>query len=51
MNFKDLPNYHTFTQIEQIHKGWSDDQKYYIENTYGEKLLLRISDISEFDRK
>ena len=51
MNFKDVPNYHTFTQIEQIHKGWSDDQKYYIENAYGEKLLLRISDITEFERK
>lgn len=48
---KDIPNYNTFIKIEPIHKGWSSDKKYYVETKNGEKLLLRISDISEYREK
>lgn len=38
-------------KIEAIHKGWSDDKKYYIETATDERLLLRINDIAEYDKK
>lgn len=47
----DIPSRDTFTKIEQINKGFSQDKKYYIETLSGEKLLLRISDISEYEFK
>lgn len=47
----DIANYETFTKIEPIHKGWSSDKKYYVETVECKKLLLRISDISEYDDK
>ena len=34
-----------------INKGWSSDKKYCAINECGEKYLLRISDISEYDKK
>lgn len=48
---QDIKSYHTFTKIEPVNKGWSNDKKYYVETENGSKLLLRISDISEYDRK
>lgn len=48
---KDIPNYDTFVKIEPIHKGWSDDKKYYVETKDGERLLLRVSDISLYEKK
>ncbi|MEY8462903.1 aminoglycoside phosphotransferase family protein [Streptococcus merionis] len=48
---KDIPMYDQFIKIEQIHKGWSKDKKYYVETKDDKKLLLRISDISEYDTK
>jgi aminoglycoside phosphotransferase (APT) family kinase protein len=48
---KDIRNYDTFAVIKPITKGMSGDQKYYVETTDGKRLLLRISDISEYDRK
>lgn len=48
---KDIPNYETFVKIEPIHKGWSDDKKYYVETKDGERLLLRVSDISAYEKK
>lgn len=47
----DIKNYNTFIRIELINKGWSSDKKYYIETADDRKLLLRIADISEYDRK
>lgn len=48
---KDIINYDTFIKIEPIHKGWSGDEKYYAEKNNGEMLLIRVSDISEYDEK
>lgn len=47
----DIPKYEAFTEIEPLNKGWSSDKKYYIETTDGQRLLLRVADIAEYDRK
>ncbi len=47
----DLTGSRTLTKIQPIKKGWSDDKKYYVETDSGEKLLLRVSDISEMEDK
>ena len=47
----DIKNYNTFKKIEPVNKGWSSDKKFYIETADGRKLLLRVADISEYDRK
>lgn len=47
----DIKNYNTFIKIEPVNKGWSSDKKYYIETAEGRRLLLRVADISEYDRK
>ncbi len=31
----DIRNYDTFIKIEPIHKGWSNDKKYYVETMLG----------------
>lgn len=48
---RDIQYYNTFTKIELVDKGWSSDKKYYIETTEGKRLLLRVSDIGEYERK
>jgi aminoglycoside phosphotransferase (APT) family kinase protein len=48
---KEIKSYYTFTKVEPITKGWSGDKKYYVETADGRKLLLRVSDISEYHRK
>ena len=37
--------------VEPIKKGWSNDQKYYIQTADGRELLLRVSDISQYENK
>lgn len=48
---RDIPNFNTFVTVKPIHKGWSGDKKYYIETKDGERLLLRIADISAYEAK
>ena len=48
---KDIRGYESFTKIEPLTKGWSSDKKYYIETDDGRRLLLRVADIKEHDRK
>jgi len=38
-------------RTEPIAYGWSDDSKYYAETEDGRKYLLRLSDISLYERK
>ncbi len=45
-----IPGGEDFIRIEPVLKGWSDDKKYFID-TADKRLFLRISDISEIDRK
>ncbi|MCT2196128.1 phosphotransferase family protein [Paenibacillus sp. p3-SID1389] len=49
--FADIQGYETFKKIDLITKGWSSDQKYYIETVTNERWLLRIADISQYDHK
>lgn len=48
---QDIPGYNNFEKIELIDKGLSSDKKYYIKTTNGQQLLLRVADISEYERK
>ncbi len=48
---EDIIGYESFLKIEPINKGWSSDKKFYIETISGEKLLLRMADISQYDSK
>lgn len=47
----DIPGYDDFIKIEPIKKGWSSDEKYYIETADGKRLLLRIANVTEYNRK
>lgn len=47
----DIPDYDTFSKIELLDKGWSSDKKYMEETADGRRLLLRVADIAEYDRK
>lgn len=47
----DIKNYRTFKKIEPVNKGWSSDKKYYIETFMNERLLLRMTDISQYALK
>lgn len=43
-----------FTKLilkEPIHSGWSSDKKYHVTDESGKSYLLRVSDISQYDRK
>lgn len=46
-----IKDYQTFKKVEPIKKGWSSDKKYYVETLTNEKLLLRVADIFEYDKK
>ena len=40
-----------FVTKEPINKGWSSDKKYCVTDENGTRYLLRVSDISEYDKK
>lgn len=40
-----------FVSQEQIHKGWSGDQKYCVTDEKGKPYLLRIAAIEQYERK
>ena len=40
-----------FVTKEPINKGWSKDKKYCVTDENGNRYLLRVSDISEYDKK
>lgn len=43
MKIKDIPGYNNFTKIEIVNKGYSGQEKYYIETADGQQLLLKVS--------
>lgn len=49
--FSDIPDFSEWTTIQKINKGWSTDEKYYIETKTGAKLLLRLADINLYEKK
>ena len=48
---KEIPAFKEWVRIEPITKGWSTDIKYYIEDKWGSKFVLRLSDIKEMPAK
>lgn len=48
---QDIPNYATFVRIERIEKGWSGEEKYFVETEQGDRLLLRLTGAGELGRK
>ena len=40
-----------FASKEIINKGWSGDKKYCVTTDKGEKFLLRVSPIEQYERK
>ncbi|MBO4697711.1 MAG: phosphotransferase [Lachnospiraceae bacterium] len=49
--FLDIEESKNWESIEPVDKGWSSDRKYRIRTNSGEKLLLRVSDIGQFEEK
>ena len=49
--FEEIATCDKWSKIEKINKGWSNDTKYYIEAENNQKLLLRISDIDQYEQK
>ncbi|OAB38423.1 aminoglycoside phosphotransferase family protein [Paenibacillus glacialis] len=47
----EIPDACTWNIVQAVHKGWSKDKKYYIKAIDGRELLLRLADISQFDKK
>ncbi len=47
----DIESGKTWESVEPVNKGWSSDKKYHIRTSAGEHLLLRISDITQYDEK
>lgn len=50
-SLKDISYYKDWKTIKKVNKGWSEDEKFFIVDKLGNKLLLRLSDISFYERK
>ncbi len=48
---QDIPFFVQWIKVEEIHKGWSANQKFYVEDTTGEKFLLRLSKRDTYEKK
>jgi aminoglycoside phosphotransferase (APT) family kinase protein len=46
-----IRKFNNYKVIKPILKGWSDDEKFYMEDDNGAKFLLRLSDISLYDKR
>jgi len=51
LEYKDIPEFNTLVKFEPITKGLSNDKKYRVTANDGRNMLLRLTDIKEFDRK
>ncbi len=49
--FEGISIANTFSTVKEITKGMSGDRKYYIETNEGKKLLLRITDVANYEIK
>lgn len=48
---KDISIFDRFTKIDPIHKGWSSDKKYLATAADGQRYLLRVANIAEYEHK
>lgn len=46
-----IPGYEQFNKFTLIEKGWSSDKKYMVTNNSNNKILIKVSDITEYDKK
>jgi len=51
VDVNNIPDSKHWLKTEFIDKGWSADKKYYIETDDGRKLVIRLADISQYERK
>lgn len=49
--FNEICGSNNWDTVKLIDKGWSNDKKYYIKTVDEKELLLRISDISQYEHK
>ena len=49
--FLDIVESSNWESIDLISKGWSSDKKYKIRTNDGDLLLLRVSDIDQYEAK
>jgi aminoglycoside phosphotransferase (APT) family kinase protein len=49
--FDEISGHMKWIKMEKINRGWSEDVKYYIETDEQQKLLLRTSDIKQYEMK
>lgn len=47
----DIPFYRGWSLVKKINEGWSNDEKYYVEDKKGNKLLVRLSHIANIEDK
>ena len=48
---KEITNKYNIVEITPLSEGWSNDEKYILKDKSGYKYLIRISDISKYDKK
>lgn len=48
---QDIKLYNTFSKIEPVNKGWSEDKKYCVTKADGKKYLLRISPAERYEKR
>lgn len=48
---KDIPSFKSWRIIEKVNEGWSSDLKFYVEDYYGKKLLLRVANAANYYEK
>lgn len=51
LNIEGMPDSSKCKQISPINKGYSGEKKYCVETFSGDKYLLRLADLSQYDRK
>jgi aminoglycoside phosphotransferase (APT) family kinase protein len=50
-DFSGIPGSSGWRKIELVDKGWSTDKKFYIETADGMKLVVRLADSSQYEKK
>ncbi|AFS79051.1 aminoglycoside phosphotransferase Aph [Gottschalkia acidurici 9a] len=49
--FNEIAGSDSWEIIKPINKGWSNDKKYYIKTRDGKELLLRVTDVNQYENK
>ncbi len=48
---RDIPGLADWVTIDPLYRGWSGDEKFYIEDVAGSRFLLRVAGVEEYARK